>query len=114
MRAAAARTFCTAGTSSPIKMAMMAMTTSSSIRVNPLLRQRRERERSLDIELPPQMRTENEKCTRGENLFGRRGERSLPNGLDKAFGRVLTHDRRGRRPKDAETMLQVYVGRMQF
>src|SRR5437773_1686126 len=34
-RAAASRTFCTAGTSKPIKMAMMAMTTSSSINVNP-------------------------------------------------------------------------------
>src|SRR5437868_5458766 len=34
MRSAASRTFCTAGISSPIKMAMMAMTTSSSISVN--------------------------------------------------------------------------------
>jgi hypothetical protein len=33
MRAAAARTFCTAGSSSPIRIAMMAMTTSSSINV---------------------------------------------------------------------------------
>src|SRR5262245_40044148 len=33
-RAAAARTFCTAGRSSPMRMAMMAMTTSSSISVN--------------------------------------------------------------------------------
>src|SRR5581483_1895438 len=33
MRAAASRIFCTAGSSSPIKMAMMAMTTSSSINV---------------------------------------------------------------------------------
>src|SRR5262245_28047000 len=33
MRAAASRTFWTAGTRSPIKMAMMAMTTNSSIRV---------------------------------------------------------------------------------
>src|SRR5258708_17819980 len=31
---AASRTFCTAGTSRPIRMAMMAMTTSSSISVN--------------------------------------------------------------------------------
>ena len=30
---AASRTFCTAGSSKPIRMAMMAMTTSSSIRV---------------------------------------------------------------------------------
>src|SRR5262245_54130630 len=35
MRAAASRTFWTAGTSSPIKMAMMAITTRSSIRVKP-------------------------------------------------------------------------------
>ena len=36
MRAAASRTFCTAGSSSPMRMAMMAITTSSSISVNPL------------------------------------------------------------------------------
>src|SRR5262245_39850060 len=41
IRFAASRIFCTAGRSRPIRMAMMAMTTSSSIRVNP----RRERER---------------------------------------------------------------------
>src|SRR5262245_10715528 len=35
MRAAASRTFCTAGSSSPIRMAMMAMTTNNSIRVKP-------------------------------------------------------------------------------
>jgi hypothetical protein len=35
MRAAASRTFCTAGKSNPIRMAMMAMTTSSSISVKP-------------------------------------------------------------------------------
>ena len=34
-RAAASRTFWTAGSSNPIKIAMIAMTTSSSIRVNP-------------------------------------------------------------------------------
>src|SRR5438552_3106487 len=34
-RAAAARTFCTAGNSKPIKIPMMAMTTRSSIRVKP-------------------------------------------------------------------------------
>src|SRR5262245_54913928 len=33
MRLAASRTFCTAGSSKPIRMPMMAMTTSSSIRV---------------------------------------------------------------------------------
>src|SRR5258707_2580255 len=36
VRLAASRTFCTAGTSRPIRMAMMAMTTRSSIRVNAL------------------------------------------------------------------------------
>src|SRR5262245_25177058 len=34
MRAAASRTFCTAGSSRPMRTAMMAMTTSSSISVN--------------------------------------------------------------------------------
>src|SRR5262249_36587908 len=34
IRFAASRTFCTAGSSKPIRMAMIAMTTSSSIRVN--------------------------------------------------------------------------------
>jgi hypothetical protein len=34
MRAAASRTFWTAGTSRPIRMAMMAITTNSSISVN--------------------------------------------------------------------------------
>jgi hypothetical protein len=35
MRAAASRTFWTAGNNKPIKIAMMAITTSNSIRVNP-------------------------------------------------------------------------------
>src|SRR6266540_3452974 len=35
MRAAASRTFCTAGRSRPISTAMIAMTTSNSINVNP-------------------------------------------------------------------------------
>ena len=35
IRVAASRTFCTAGSSRPIRMAMMAMTTSSSISVKP-------------------------------------------------------------------------------
>ena len=34
MRAAASRTFCTAGSSNPIKIAMIAITTRSSISVN--------------------------------------------------------------------------------
>jgi len=37
IRAAAARTFWTAGSSRPMRMAMMAITTSSSISVNALL-----------------------------------------------------------------------------
>src|SRR6266851_3312016 len=37
MRLAASSTFCTAGSSRPIRMAIMAITTSNSIRVNPLL-----------------------------------------------------------------------------
>src|SRR5687768_4066913 len=39
MRAAASRTFCTAGRSRPIRMAMMAITTRSSISVKPGLRE---------------------------------------------------------------------------
>ena len=35
IRAAASRTFCTAGSNRPIRIAMMAMTTSSSISVKP-------------------------------------------------------------------------------
>src|SRR5438094_2226297 len=35
VRAAASRTFCTAGRSRPMRMAMMAITTNSSISVNP-------------------------------------------------------------------------------
>src|SRR6266851_5681783 len=38
MRAAASRTFCTAGKSRPMRIAMMAITTSSSISVKPRLR----------------------------------------------------------------------------
>src|SRR5262245_51389265 len=38
MRAAASRTFCTAGSSRPIRMAMMAITTNNSINVKPARR----------------------------------------------------------------------------
>src|SRR5262245_66433089 len=38
MRLAASRTFWTAGSKRPIRIAMIAMTTKSSIRVNPILR----------------------------------------------------------------------------
>src|SRR5688572_24600297 len=48
IRAAASRTFCTAGSSSPIRMAMMAITTSNSISVKPdRLRQRKDFMRHL-------------------------------------------------------------------
>src|SRR5438128_9190482 len=47
VRLAASRTFWTAGTSRPIKMAMMAMTTSNSIRVKP------DRRNVRDMVLPP-------------------------------------------------------------
>src|SRR5438046_1713372 len=46
MRAAASRTFCTAGSSRPMSTAMMAITTSSSIRVNAGRNGRRTMERS--------------------------------------------------------------------
>src|SRR5579885_2620043 len=52
-RAAASRTFWTAGTSRPIRIAMMAITTSSSISVNA----GRERARSMDL---PQKRKQSE------------------------------------------------------
>ena len=45
MRAAASRTFCTAGKSRPTRIAIIAMTTSSSINVNAL----RPREKTLDM-----------------------------------------------------------------
>jgi hypothetical protein len=35
MRLAASRAFCTAGSSSPMRIEMIAITTSNSIRVNP-------------------------------------------------------------------------------
>src|SRR5262249_39740590 len=47
MRAAASRTFWTAGSRSPIKMAMMAMTTSNSISVKPHTRRGRRTMRRL-------------------------------------------------------------------
>src|SRR6476620_9416338 len=74
-RAAAARTFCTAGNSRPIRMAMMAMTTNNSIRVNP------ERTRRIAPSFP---RSEREKTNE-------RGERSgnLEVDLVRAFRRHL-------------------------
>src|SRR5262245_38464205 len=52
IRAAASRTFCTAGSSKPIRTAMMAITTSSSINVNPERRGERDIIKTLLI-LPP-------------------------------------------------------------
>src|SRR5262245_21564464 len=49
MRAAASRTFCTAGNRRPMRTAMMAMTTSNSISVNP----GRRRERKRNMRSPP-------------------------------------------------------------
>src|SRR5258705_9523634 len=57
MRAAASRTFCTAGSNSPMRMAMMAMTTSSSISVNA------ERERVTERDI---RRLLNEGCKSGD------------------------------------------------
>src|SRR5262249_27711420 len=64
VRAAASRTFCTAGSSSPIRMAMMAITTSNSIKVKP----RRFEERRGFIRRPPDD---------DANVYGRR---TLPAG----------------------------------
>src|SRR5438552_1034746 len=51
MRAAASRTFCTAGSSRPMRMAMIAITTKSSISVKPDLELRnRSMEAPLDTE----------------------------------------------------------------
>src|SRR5262245_7286823 len=55
-RAAASRTFWTAGSSRPMSTAMIAMTTSSSISVKP----RRRRERTDTIGLPPERIRRNE------------------------------------------------------
>jgi hypothetical protein len=52
MRAAASRTFWTAGTSKPIRMPMMAITTNSSISVNAF----RSDSRHLDMRSPPMKR----------------------------------------------------------
>src|SRR5262249_6131822 len=50
VRAAASRTFCTAGTSRPMRMAIIAITTSNSISVKP----GRPRSLDLDMDTPPQ------------------------------------------------------------
>src|SRR5262249_25920038 len=73
MRAAASRTFWTAGSSRPIRMAMIAITTNSSIRVKPP-RPVRERERVLrtDILLHQQQRQRESKTDQRPDRFGAR------------------------------------------
>src|SRR5436305_1778311 len=88
MRAAASRTFCTAGRSRPISTAMMAMTTSNSISVNP----RRER-----MGESPSMRRINPapKATRLRRSVHREIERraaALDVGLERTGGVVLLGD----------------------
>src|SRR5207244_3068908 len=55
MRAAASRTFCTAGSSSPIRIAIIAITTRSSIRVNPNRLPYRDRMPERDFIRDPQV-----------------------------------------------------------
>src|SRR4051794_7953553 len=62
MRAAASRTFCTAGSSRPIRMAMMAITTSNSISVKP------GRARRVFMVAIPQVRKTDEKRQRSNSL----------------------------------------------
>ncbi len=57
VRAAASRTFWTAGTSKAIRIAMIAMTTSNSISVNPALRGRVSKH-FFDMTRPPKSREE--------------------------------------------------------
>src|SRR5262245_42377881 len=49
MRAAASRTFCTAGSNNPISMAMIAMTTSNSISVKAEMRERELRVNTVEL-----------------------------------------------------------------
>src|SRR5437667_2683190 len=68
MRAAAARTFCTAGSSSPIRMAMMAITTSSSISVNAL--NRRDERRIAHLQGEEERKKEQHRMRSGESARG--------------------------------------------
>src|SRR5262245_49354553 len=81
MRLAASRTFCTAGNSSPINTAMMAITTSSSISVKP--RVRRDGERAGNMTDLPKKDEERAGARRGPaagHKFGRTV--SFPSRLD--------------------------------
>src|SRR5262249_5169092 len=77
MRAAASRTFCTAGRSKPIRMAIIAMTTNSSIRVKPL----RGRERDGRM---PKLRKDEEK----KEQSSRTPERTESNENESVASRV--------------------------
>src|SRR5476651_2643091 len=70
VRAAAARTFCTAGTRSAIKIAMIAITTNSSINVKPAERERDGMEESR-IEAPG-MRNADSPYDTTQQLIGER------------------------------------------
>src|SRR5436190_22586457 len=72
MRAAASRTFWTAGNSRPMSTAMMAMTTSSSISVKP----RRERERRVTV-IPTKWRMKDETLDESGGRLVPGGERRL-------------------------------------
>jgi hypothetical protein len=77
MRLAASRTFCTAGNSSPMRMAMMAMTTRSSISVKPartdavrvgerVMRTSHKTRRKSEKDQRPGVKTENCECNQRE------------------------------------------------
>src|SRR5262245_17426841 len=76
VRAAASRTFCTAGTSNAIRMAMMAMTTSNSINV----KARRER---MDVTSSKQVEAQRNMMTRNN----RAGKRAPAAWLDRVASR---------------------------
>src|SRR5262245_41219070 len=77
VRAAASRTFCTAGSNSPIRMAMMAITTSSSISVK-ARDLPRERKRRRIIRPPQQKKSKGESFLREIRSGERAGADLLP------------------------------------
>src|SRR5947209_980319 len=84
MRLAASRTFCTAGKSSDTRMAMMAITTSSSISVNAL--RRHHRNGFPDMVPPSWERGEKKRNTRPEmGLFPSLRPGSLPQSREFFF-----------------------------
>ena len=74
--AAASRTFCTAGKSRPIRTAMMAMTTSNSMRVK-AGRDRRERRREVMMESSPRDENQQVARRRWRGLIRRPGEAAV-------------------------------------